>query len=188
MIAHEVAANGVMIARTQSGVAVGLDALPDGPLFDAPLAVEVEYEGLRLKSDVIDPRGLVAPWRDYFPGVDMLRVGVRVRSGARVLAELPAPDAPLPFMVRSGPQLHVTESYVAAPPALTVTDDRGDVWTMGFRTAQKWQAPEGEFAFNVLRNGIDVGEIASRIERRGGRVRIFTAHGWKVWTDGGFFF
>jgi len=29
---------------------------------------------------------------------------------------------------------------------------------------------------------VETGEIASRIERRAGRVRIFTEAGWKRWT------
>jgi hypothetical protein len=84
-----------------------------------------------------------------------------------------------PFMVRQGPQTHITESYVSSPPALTITDERGDVWVLGFNYGS---SPRGEFAFNVLRNGTETGEIASRIERRGGRIRIFTANGWKRWT------
>jgi hypothetical protein len=83
------------------------------------------------------------------------------------------------YMVRRGPQTHVTESYVSSPPALTITDECGDLWCLGFRYGA---APRGEFAFNVLRNGVETGEVASRIERRAGRVRIFTEAGWKRWT------
>ncbi len=82
----------------------------------------------------------------------------------------------LPYMVRSGEQQHVTEPYVSVPPALTITDEAGAIWTLGFRFGE---APRGEFAFNVLRNGVETGDIASRIERRQGRIRIFTAQGWK---------
>jgi hypothetical protein len=84
-----------------------------------------------------------------------------------------------PYMVRRGEQAHVTEDYVSSPPALTITDERGDLWCLGFRPGA---APRGEFAYNVLKNGEETGEIASRIERRGGRIRIFTANGWKRWT------
>lgn len=87
-----------------------------------------------------------------------------------------------PFMRLQGEQKFITESYVAVPPALTILDERGAVWTLGFNTAPKWQSPEGEFAFNVLRNGIETGEVASRIERRNNRIRIFTKDGWKRWT------
>ena len=31
----------------------------------------------------------------------------------------------LPYMVRSGEQTHVTESYVSVPPALCITDEQG---------------------------------------------------------------
>ena len=86
----------------------------------------------------------------------------------------------LPYMIREGEQHYVTESYVSVPPALIITDERGAIWTLGNTTAPKWQAPDGEFAFDVLRNGVDTGEVASRIERRNGRVRIFTRDGWKI--------
>lgn len=82
----------------------------------------------------------------------------------------------LPYMIRSGAQQHVTEEYVSVPPALTITDETGAIWTLGFRTGR---APRGEFAFNVLRNGLETGKVASRIERRRGQIRIFTATGWK---------
>ena len=83
------------------------------------------------------------------------------------------------FMVRKGEQTHVTEDYVSSPPALTITDVRGDLWCLGFNGGR---VQGGEFAYNVLRNGVDTGEMANRIERGGGRVRIFTADGWKRWT------
>lgn len=89
----------------------------------------------------------------------------------------------LEYAVRKGPQLHITEDYVSSPPALTITDERGVVWILGLRYGE---APKGEFAFNVLRNGHETGEVASRIERRGGRIRIFTAKGWKRWNGRAF--
>lgn len=82
----------------------------------------------------------------------------------------------LPYMVREGEQRHITENDVSVPPALTITDEAGTIWTLGFRCGA---APRGEFAFNVLCNGQETGETASRIERRRGRIRIFTATGWK---------
>lgn len=84
-----------------------------------------------------------------------------------------------PYMFLQGEQQHITESYVAVPPALTITDQYGTVWTLGFQTAPRGKSPDGEYAFNVLRNGVDVGEIASRIEMRNNRIKIFTADGWK---------
>ena len=99
-----------------------------------------------------------------------------------------------PFMKLDGEQTHITEPYVSSPPALLIIDERGMVWTLGFQIAApsnhgymsnyetKYEAPKGEFAFNVLKNGQNVGEFASRIERRKGKVRILTATGWKNWT------
>lgn len=90
------------------------------------------------------------------------------------------------FMVRQGPQLHITEPYVSSPPALTLTDERGDLWCLGFTRAPHGRVPGGEFAYNVLKNGEETGEFASRIERRAGRIRIFTKEGWKRWTGSDF--
>jgi len=87
------------------------------------------------------------------------------------------------FMDRHGPQTHVTESYVSSPPALTITDERGDLWCLGFNGGR---VQGGEFSYGVLRNGVDTGEMANRIERRGGRIRIFTSDGWKRWTGAAF--
>lgn len=87
-----------------------------------------------------------------------------------------------PFMRLQGEQKFVTESYVSVPPALTILDERGAIWTLGFDIGPKDRTPQGEFAYNVLRNGMETGEIASRIEKRGTRVRIFTKDGWKHWT------
>ena len=87
-----------------------------------------------------------------------------------------------PFMRLQGEQQYLTENYVSVPPALTILDEQGAVWTLGFNTAPRGKSPNGEFAFDVLRNGVDTGEIASRIERRGGKIRIFTRDGWKKWT------
>lgn len=84
-----------------------------------------------------------------------------------------------PYMMLQGEQRHVTESYVSVPPALTITDEQGAVWTIGFQSAPRDKSPDGEYAYNVLRNGVEVGESASRIERRNGKIRIFTANGWK---------
>ena len=72
-------------------------------------------------------------------------------------------------------------------PALIITDERNDVWTLGLMTAPRGKSPDGEFAFDVLRNGKWSGEVASRIERRAGKVRVFTIEGWKMW-NGNYFF
>ena len=51
--------------------------------------------------------------------------------------------------------------------------------------------PRGEYGFPVLRNGQPTGEVASRIERRGGKTRIFTTIGvqgfFKTWNGRSFF-
>ena len=90
------------------------------------------------------------------------------------------------YMLKPKTQTFVTEEYVSTPPALWIHDARGDVWTLGMQFARMSDAPNGEFAFNVLRNGQDMGEFASRIERRKGTVRIFTRQGYKSWSGQSF--
>jgi hypothetical protein len=94
------------------------------------------------------------------------------------------------YMRSVGPEIPPTESYVTIPPALYIRTPRRvemlgshfdiqDVWTIGFirRTedVREWE-------FDVLRNGQSVGEWASRIEYRGGRLRIFGSDGWRTWS------
>lgn len=176
--------NGVMIARTPGGVAVSIANLENASLLGAehPVKVEVDYFGRRIKDELLNP--LTPFWRDYFgPEVNHLKLVIRVKDGEQTLAELALPDDEmcLPFMVLQGPQVHVTENYVSVPPALHITDEVGAVWTLGFEVAPKEQSPDGEYAFPVLRDGFKMGEIASRIERRGGGIRIFTRGGYKRW-------
>ncbi len=87
------------------------------------------------------------------------------------------------YMRRPKEQTHITESYVSSPPALIVVDTNGDVFTLGNKMVL---GPRGEFAFNILKNGDETGEMGSRIERRGGKIRVFTASGWKRWTGNTF--
>jgi hypothetical protein len=92
----------------------------------------------------------------------------------------------MPFMVPHKEQFYVTESSVSVPPALIITDEGNNVWTLGFQAGHRGVCPRGEFAYNVLRNGSETGEIASRIEKRKGRILIFTKDGWKRWTSQSF--
>lgn len=103
----------------------------------------------------------------------------------------------LPYMRLQGEQTHITEEYVSSPPALIILDEQGTVWTLGLQMAAptdalkeryrtRREAPQGEFAFDVLRNGQPTGEVASRIERRRGKIRIFTREGYKTWTGRSF--
>jgi len=85
-----------------------------------------------------------------------------------------------------GPMHHITESYVSSPPALWIMDEWGTTWKLGNQTMDPRLSPDGEFAFEVLMNSIGTGYIASRIERRNGKVRIFTRDGWLNWTGRSF--
>lgn len=68
-----------------------------------------------------------------------------------------------------------SESYVVIPPAYIITDSDGGTWTFGteFNTY-------GEI--NVLRNDVDVGEFAQRIEYRKGVVRLFGKSGTRTFS------
>lgn len=85
----------------------------------------------------------------------------------------------LPYAVRKGPQLYITESSVTVPPAAVITDSAGRCWTIGLRMQPRGLCPNGHYAFDVLCNGMPVGEAASHIEYFKGRLRIFTVGGWK---------
>lgn len=90
------------------------------------------------------------------------------------------------FRKIDAPQFYITEAYVSSPPALRIVDEVGACWTLGMNEADMTSAPRGEFAFKVLRDGVDTGIYASRIERRGGRTRAFTKDGWKTWKGRSF--
>lgn len=99
--------------------------------------------------------------------------------------------------VQGGNQTFSSETYVSSPPALVVLNNAGQVFELGTKRyvdpaassfRQQYSTdPRGEFAFNVIVNGVDTGEFASRIENKGGRVRIFCRDGWKTWNGRTFF-
>lgn len=88
----------------------------------------------------------------------------------------------LGYMIRKEPQRYITEDYVCTPPALTITDETGAIWCLGFNT----ELSRGEFAYDVVRNGVPVGEKANRIERRAGKISIFGPEGRKNWNGRSF--
>lgn len=92
------------------------------------------------------------------------------------------------YMLRpAGEQKFMTEEYVSSPPAAWIYDERGDVFTLGTdRLLFQADAPNGEFAFLVQRNGTPVGIFASRLERRNGKIRAFTRQGWLIWNGNAF--
>jgi len=89
----------------------------------------------------------------------------------------------LPYMLPPKEPFHLTENYVSSPPALTIFDEAGAVWCLD---NDMQPGPHGEYAFSVLRNGVRTGEVASRIERRNGKIRVFTVKGWRCWTGRSF--
>jgi hypothetical protein len=71
-----------------------------------------------------------------------------------------------------------TDSYVEVPPALLITDERGDTWSLGTEYVQHHQRIE----FNVIRNDISTGEFADKMIFRGGRLEIYGWYGRKIWN------
>lgn len=71
-----------------------------------------------------------------------------------------------------------SEPYVEIPPAFIITDSDGAAWTFGYEYAEH----NGEYEFNVLRNDIDMDEVAKRIVYRNGQVKIFGHYGWKAFS------
>jgi hypothetical protein len=77
-----------------------------------------------------------------------------------------------------------SEDGVSVPPALIITDSDGAAWTLG---TQYVDLGGGEYEFNVLRNDVDIGETAMRIEYCRGAVRIFGKYAggrgsWKTFS------
>jgi hypothetical protein len=73
-----------------------------------------------------------------------------------------------------------TEPYVEIPPAYIITDSDGATWTFGDKYIQRGHV----FEFSVVRNGIDTGELASKIVYQKGRVSIFGVDGWRHFSRG----
>ena len=60
---------------------------------------------------------------------------------------------------------------------MIITDSDGAVWSLGTQYIQRGNV----FEWNVLRNDVDMGEMASHIEYRNGLVRIYGVDGWRSW-------
>ena len=91
------------------------------------------------------------------------------------------------FMLPNKQRTHVTESSVSVPPALVIVDEYGTVFTLGNEPAPYF-LNGWEYAFAVVVNGFETPEVACRIERRNGKVRILAKRGWKTWNPIGRYF
>lgn len=70
---------------------------------------------------------------------------------------------------------NVSGSSLCIPPALIITDSDGAMWTFGFE-----YNTHGEI--NVLRNDVNTGEFAQRIEYQRGVVKIYGKAGWRSFS------
>lgn len=68
-----------------------------------------------------------------------------------------------------------TEAYVVIPPAWMITDSDGATWTFGTEFNVL-----GEI--NVLRNDVNTGEFAQRIEYRRGVVKLYGKGGTRSFS------
>ncbi len=71
-----------------------------------------------------------------------------------------------------------TESYVCCPPAFSIVDSDGAVFTLGFEYIEYPR----HYEFNVLRNDVSTGQFAEKIEYRNGVVRIFGRDGTRTFS------
>ncbi len=77
-----------------------------------------------------------------------------------------------------------TERYVCIPPAYIITDETGATWTFGHSYVRHGDG----FLLSVMRNDVDTGELAEKIEFRAtrmnprGSVTIYGPYGRKVWN------
>ena len=71
-----------------------------------------------------------------------------------------------------------TESYVSSPPAFSIVDSDGAVFTLGFDYVEH----PFKYEFIVLRNDVSTGQFAETIEYRNGVVRIFGKDGTRTWS------
>ncbi len=77
---------------------------------------------------------------------------------------------------------YISEAYVSTPPAAFIIDEYENIFTLGLNYQRPQDSPNGEYSFNILKNGYPTGEYGSRIERRNNKVRIFTRKGWKYYN------
>jgi len=174
---------GVKIVARASGFEITCSGRTENRL----LEVEVYRAGRLLKSAMFQS---LKGWKDACKETDPAECGLRVLDmQGNCVVMMDVEEDWLPFLRPRGEQQHITENYVSVPPALTITDEGGNIWALAVGTsyAPKHKSPDGEFALPVLCNGVDMQEIASRIERKGGKIKIFTCDGWKTWTGRSWF-
>jgi hypothetical protein len=81
---------------------------------------------------------------------------------------------------------YITEPYVVSPPAAYIISEDRRTFTLGFRM-KELDKLKGTYLFNILVDGYDSGEYASKIEKKDHRVRILTRdEGWKYWNGKSF--
>ncbi len=83
---------------------------------------------------------------------------------------------------------YITESYVVSPPAAYIIASDGTTFCLGLRMHPfETDKLKGLYQFNILVNGSDSGIFASKIEKKGNRVRILTRdQGWLYWNGNSF--
>jgi hypothetical protein len=85
----------------------------------------------------------------------------------------------MPHAIHKGDPDTRRDDDVTSPPAASIIDRENNCWILGLNLAPRAKCPNGQYAYGVLRNGRYMGEDASVIEMRGGRIRIYTYEGYK---------
>lgn len=75
-----------------------------------------------------------------------------------------------------------SERDVEIPPAFMITDETGGMWSLG----NEYELHNSQLEFNVIRNDVDTGEMASKIVYRGGVVTLFGRAGMRRWSGRSF--
>lgn len=73
-----------------------------------------------------------------------------------------------------------SENYVTVPPAFMIVDSEGGVWTLG----NKYVEHNGAYEFNVVRNDVDMDQMATKIAMEAGIVTIYGSAGRRRWSRG----
>lgn len=76
-------------------------------------------------------------------------------------------------------RINPSENGTVVPPAYQVTDSQGGQWSLGNEYAYK---RDGYLEFNVIRNDVDMGVVAERIEVKDGKIWIYGSDGWRHWS------
>ena len=86
----------------------------------------------------------------------------------------------LDYMLPPKEQTHITENYVSSPPALTIFDEAGRLFTLAMEFDNN--APRGEYAFRVLADG-KLAQFKTSFEDQGPQTLSYNGDGTVNYID-----